>query len=258
MAEQLSLRLDPALPRLPASLRPMLAVATAEPFDSPEFLFEPTWGGRRVFAFVDVARTGEDAGDRRATTAIRVVDEHGLDYVARAPELADLLRNVSATSAVIDGELVVVDRTGRVDTLALGNRLRGQPGAPLVFHAIDLVNLDGRPLFATPLTRRREMLGRVLRGGDNALAVPGIVGEGRALHAAASAAGIAGVTARLRRSPYLPGQRSRMWRFIARTTAGDAGPDDGAPPADDLLPGPEGGGRAPMLALIRTLPLDAD
>jgi ATP-dependent DNA ligase len=251
MVEQLSLRLDPALPRLPAALKHMLPAATTEPFDSPEFLFEPTWGGRRVFAFLDGARGRRESGDRPPHQAIRVVDEHGLDYVPRAPELADLLGAVSASSAVIDGELVVGDRTGRVDSLALGNRLRGRPGAPLVFLAFDIVYLDGRPLFATPLMRRREILGRVLRAGDSALAVPGITGEGRALHGAASAAGIAGVTARLQRSPYLPGQRSRMWRFIARTAAvPEVRPGVEAPPVES--------GRAPMLALIRTLPLDPD
>jgi ATP-dependent DNA ligase len=251
MAEQLSLRLDPALPRLPVSLKPMLAVATAEPFDSPDFLFEPTWGGRRVFVFMDAAGTRDLSGDQRAQNPIRVVDEHGLDYAASVPELADLLGNLAAASAVIDGELVVADRIGRVDTLALGRRLRGQPGAPLVFLAFDIVYLNGRPLFATPLAERRRILGRALRAGENALAVPGIAGEGRALHAAASAAGIAGVTARLQRSPYLPGQRSRMWRFIAGTTSvTGAAADEVTPPADT--------GRAPMLALIRTLPLDAD
>ena len=66
-----------------------------------------------------------------------------------------------------------------------------------------------------PLHRRRDLLRRVLHPGDEVLAVPAIAAEGRALHDAAAAQGIAGVLARQRTSPYLPGTTSRLWRFIA-------------------------------------------
>ena len=59
--------------------------------------------------------------------------------------------------------------------------------------------------------------------------MPAIAAEGRALHAAAAAQGIAGVLARQRTSPYLPGvTTSRLWRFIAvGPTAAAATPDLG-------------------------------
>ena len=49
--------------------------------------------------------------------------------------------------------------------------------------------------------------------------MPAIAAEGRALYEAVVAQGIAGVMARQRSSPYLPGVRSRLWRFIARPGA---------------------------------------
>ena len=55
MSDQLSLRLDAALPNPPATLRPMLARSLPEPFDSPDHLFEPSWGGRRALAIVGPA-----------------------------------------------------------------------------------------------------------------------------------------------------------------------------------------------------------
>lgn len=264
MVDQLSLRLDPDLPRLPTSLRPMLAVPTAEPFDSPEFLFEPAWGGRRVLAFFDPPSTVLRTDDHWRSAAVRMVDEHGLDLVQRAPELEGVRNHLAAASAVLDGELVVVDRSGRADALALASRLRGNPGPPLIFLAFDIVHVNGRPLLAAPLARRREMLRRVLRAGEAALAVPGTVGEGRALNAAASEAGLAGVTARLRRSPYLPGVRSRMWRFIpGRASAAARDIDDRTLTKVDGMPGPPAPpdadhDRTPMIALIRSLPLDSD
>ena len=72
MADQLSLRLEPGTPRLPATMRPMLALTALEPFDSPEHLFEPNWGGTRVLAFIEAA----DGVDR---PPVRIVDEHGRD-----------------------------------------------------------------------------------------------------------------------------------------------------------------------------------
>ena len=64
------------------------------------------------------------------------------------------------------------------------------------------------------------------------------------------AQGIAGVMARQRTSPYLPGVRSRLWRII-ETRARRRG-KSGA--ADDTLPvvGPASG---PVIALISRLPL---
>ena len=53
MTDQLSLRLEADLPRLPVSLRPMLPRTITAPFDSADHLFEPTWGGERTLAFVE-------------------------------------------------------------------------------------------------------------------------------------------------------------------------------------------------------------
>ncbi|HEX7474156.1 MAG TPA: hypothetical protein VF323_13815, partial [Candidatus Limnocylindrales bacterium] len=55
MTDQLSLRFEPGLPRLPTDLRPMLAQTAAEPFDSTGHLFEPSWGGERALAFIEPA-----------------------------------------------------------------------------------------------------------------------------------------------------------------------------------------------------------
>ena len=90
--------------------------------------------------------------------------------------------------------------------------------------------------------------------------MPAIAAEGRALHEAAAAQGIAGVMARQRTSPYLPGVHSRAVAVHRRPApawregAGDAAAsrraleDDSGPPT----------GAAPVLALIRRLPLDED
>jgi bifunctional non-homologous end joining protein LigD len=256
-AEQLSFRLDPALPH-PGDVAPMWPVPRPDAFDSPEHLFEPTWGGHRALAFVGPA-AAPGAG------AVRLVDPTGRDLADRLPELAGLAVRVAARSAVLDGELVVVDAQGRADDDALRARLNGAAGRPVALLVFDILHLDGVWLLRTPLEKRRQALRRVLRPGDEVVVVPAIAGEGIALHDAVSAQGIAGVLARRRTSPYLPGVRSRLWRSIVATGSGGVAPAAGnargeAAPAGSERPdsGEASTGTGPVLALFRRLPFDED
>jgi bifunctional non-homologous end joining protein LigD len=245
MADQLSLRLESdRLPELP-DLRPMLPRPLSEPFDSDQHVFEPWWGGVRALVFVGPA-DAPGGGD------VRVVDADGVDRTAALPELAGTAVRIAARSAVLDGELVVVDAAGRADPAALAERLAGEPGRPAAFLALDLLHLDGRSLLNQPLVRRRETLRKVLRPGDEVVAVPAIATEGRALFEAIVGQGLAGMMARQRQGPYLPGVRSRLWRFIA------AGPGSlpVSEPADALEAPTATSGTAPVLAMLSRLPLD--
>jgi bifunctional non-homologous end joining protein LigD len=250
MAEQLSLRLEPTLPH-PGDVAPMWPTPRADAFDSPAFLFEPTWGGHRALAFIGPsARVGRGAA--------RLVDPAGHELIERLPELAGIAVRVAARSAVLDGELVVVDGQGRADDDALRARLNGSRGRPVAYLVFDLLHLDGRWLLNQPLERRRTALRKVLRPGDEVVVVPAISGEGRALHAAVTAQGVAGVLARRRSSPYLPGVRSMLWRSIP------AGPATPGPTAVEGASARDAGssdegvvtGTAPVLALFRRLPFD--
>jgi bifunctional non-homologous end joining protein LigD len=249
MRDQLSLRLEPeiaTLPNLPDGLRPMLPRPAPEPFDSAAHLFEPAWGGLRALAFIGPAETA-GSGD------VRIVDGNGREVGSMLPELGGMSVRLDARSAILDGELVAVDDAGRADEGELERRIAGKPGRAVAFLAFDLLHVDGRSLLTTPLHRRRELLRKILHPGDEVVAVPAIATEGRALHAAAAAQGIAGVMARQRTSPYLSGVTSRLWRFVpvapvvaagARAAQATLALEDHAPTA-----------AAPVLALISRLPL---
>jgi bifunctional non-homologous end joining protein LigD len=189
------------------------------------------------------------------------VDPSGNELIERLPELAGIAVRVAARSAVLDGELVVVDGQGRADDHALRARLNGGPGRAVAYLVFDLLHLDGRWLLNQPLEKRRSVLRKVLRPGDEVVVVPAIAGEGRALHAAVTAQGVAGVLARRRSSPYLPGVRSTLWRSIP---AGQASPsatdDEGGVRTGDGTPGDpdDATGTAPVLALFRRLPFDEE
>jgi ATP-dependent DNA ligase len=229
----------------------MLARPLPEAFDSADHLFEPMWGGARALALIGPAEI-PGSGD------VVLVAEDGTSGPAPI-ELAGLAARVDARSAVLDGEIVVVDPDGRLDAEELRRRLAGEPGRPLSYLAFDLLNVDGRSLLNLALERRRRLLRQVLRPGDEVVAVPAIAGEGRALFEAVAAQGLHGVRARQRASPYLPGLRSRMWRSVLVADGGmPAGPGSAAAPdgADELGAGLDRKER--VLALIRRLPLDFD
>jgi bifunctional non-homologous end joining protein LigD len=253
-SDQLSMLLEPQLPKLPSGLRPMLARPLPDPFDSEAHLFEPMWGGARALALIGPA-DAPGAGD------VALVAEDG----TRGPaplDLAGLAMRVDARSAVLDGEVVVVDADGRLDRDELARRLSGATGRPLSYLAFDLLHLDGRSLLGLPLDRRRQLLRQILRPGDEAVAVPAIVTEGRALFEAVTGQGLYGVRARQRSSPYLPGVRSRLWRSVAvGGGVGASGVADGTSTELGALGEPvdadDAPGRSePVLALIRRLPLE--
>jgi bifunctional non-homologous end joining protein LigD len=243
MADQLSLRLEAdRLPDLP-DLRPMLPRPLPAPFDSDQHLFEPWWGGERAMVSIGPA-------DRPGAGEVVIRDSTGRDLTAALPELAGLAVRVAARSAILDGELVVVDDAGRADAGELERRLGGDPGRPAAFLAFDLLHLDGLSLIGQPLVKRREALKRILRPCDEVVAVPAIATEGRALFDAIVAQGLAGMMARQRQGPYLPGVRSRLWRFIPAV--------EGSVPAAELAEAPEEptSATAPVLALLSRLPLE--
>ncbi len=247
MADQLSLPLDATADRVPElpELQPMLARPLPEAFDSEEHLFEPWWGGTRALVFIGPADS-EGAGD------VRVVDGDGMDRTAALPELAGTGVRVAARSAILDGELVVVDADGRADAGALAARLDGGAGRPAAFLAFDLLHLDGRSLLNQPLVKRRETLRRILRPGDEVVAVPAIATEGRALFDAIVGQGLAGMMARQRQGPYLPGVRSRLWRFIPAAAGTVTAAELAEAPAEPAATS----ATAPVLAMLSRLPLD--
>ena len=246
MADQLSLRLEADRAGWPGSLRAMVPQPADEPFDDPDTLFEPWWGGERALAYV-----GRDLASDEAPAAaleVRLVSADGVILTERVPEIADLPACLGDRAAILDGTLVAVDEAGRLDEAGLASRLDGRAGPGLAYLVYDLISLDGRSLAGEPLERRRKRLVRLLRPTPSIVLVPMIAGEGRALSAAAAAQGVGWVLARDRRGPYLAGVTSSLWRLIA------VNPDETAPPPEAGSPVPSGA--SPILALIRRLPLD--
>ncbi len=215
---------------LPSFIPPMLATPVDGPFSDPDWLFEMKLDGYRVEAVVD-----------RGT--VRLWTRNHQDAARYFPELAagrpDWLQ---ATSAVVDGEVVAIGADGNADFSLLqdrtgmkglgvhrGDRRAGTdaepdaPRAPLVLQLFDLLYLDGRSLLGVPLEDRKRLLRRVVRDTPSVRYLSHIEADGLDLHAAAEAHGVEGIIAKLRRSTYDPGKRSRAWLKIEDPTRAGAG-----------------------------------
>lgn len=155
-------------------LDPMTAVAGGEPFDDPDWGFEPRWEGTRAFAL---------CGEETALVAA------GGEVVSEAfPDLGSINQQVVALDAVLDG--VVVD------------------GTYVVF---DLVWIDGKDLTGEPLAGRRRTLSEVVVPSARIQLSPLTEAEGVALAGAVSDQGIEGMVAKRLASHYQPGVASPDW-----------------------------------------------
>jgi bifunctional non-homologous end joining protein LigD len=181
---------------MPGFIEPMLATLVAEPFDDPGFLFEVKWDGFRVQA---VVRRGEV----RTWTRGRKDAEGYFGPFLAPPSWID------ADEAIVDGEVVALDRAGEPSFALLGG-LRDR----LVFEAFDLLWLDGDSILERPLEERKALLHARLRDDPRVRYTDHVVGDGLAFYARAVERRLEGILAKDRRSSYLPGQRSRAWRKV--------------------------------------------
>jgi bifunctional non-homologous end joining protein LigD len=193
--------------RLPAVPAPMLATAGPVPTGAG-FAFEFKWDGVRV-----VAAAG---GDR-----IQAMSRNANDVTGSYPELRVLPELLGSHIAVLDGEVVALDETGRARFDLLQLRMHVQrPLAPLLaqvpvlYVVFDVLHLDGRSLLTEPYARRRELLaGLDLDNRSGRVRVPAhqTTVDGQRMLEVARAHHLEGVVAKRLSSRYEPGRRSRSW-----------------------------------------------
>jgi bifunctional non-homologous end joining protein LigD len=195
-------------PAPPPTYEPMMAVLTAEPFDDDEWLFEVKWDGHRC-----LANLGQ---------ATRLTSRTTRDMTAQFPELIDMHRQLAARNAVVDGEIVALDRDGRPSFERMQDRFHRTPEelarnkgrVPVQFLAFDLLWLDGQPLLDLPLAERRARLDEVLVETREIRLSQVVEGNGTDFFDQVRALELEGVVAKRAASPYRPGIRSPDWRKI--------------------------------------------
>jgi bifunctional non-homologous end joining protein LigD len=190
--------------RMPSEIQPMLATLVEKPFSDPEWLFEIKWDGVRAVAFV---RSGKV--ELRSRTGAAITDHY--------PELADLPLRLSASEAILDGEIVALDERGRGDFERLQQRMHvSRPPArlrqqcPVTYYLFDLLYCDGYDLRQAPLVDRKRLLRQLLDPRDPFRYSDHEPERGQELYALAADHGLEGILAKHARSPYVS-RRSPFW-----------------------------------------------
>jgi bifunctional non-homologous end joining protein LigD len=157
----------------------------AAAFDNPDYLFELKYDGFRALLEID-------GGEARLVSRNRNRFRH-LDPLAAA-----LAKRLRVTDAILDGELISADQSGRPIFMDLLRRR-----APASFIAFDLLWLNGEDLRSLPLTERKKRLRRLLRRRFNHLIAEAMTidGRGRALMAAVLKYDLEGVVAKRKADP---------------------------------------------------------
>jgi ATP-dependent DNA ligase len=171
------------------------------PFDDPEWIFEIKHDGFRALALIE---RGDCWFVSRKSHKF-----YGVQELATA-----LAGEVNAEMAVLDGELVVTDDTGRtVFSLVMKRRKQAR------FFAFDLLWLNGEDLRALPLLSRKEKLKRIFPSpSTHALYVDHTKGAGTELYRLACQLDLEGIVAKRADSPYENQAATPPWIEIKNPT----------------------------------------
>ena len=200
---------------MPEAIHPMMATPSDKPFDDPAWLFEIKWDGYRAAAFLEQGK-------------VRLVSRNQNDLTGRFPELHDLPQLVNGKTAILDGEVVALDETGRSSfsliqqRTGIGRHGRQGPTTPeidVLYYVFDLLYLDGYDLRRVPLEQRKELLASIIHAGGPLRYSDHFPG-GISLFAAAKQQGLEGILAKRRASLYQE-RRSPDWLKIKITQTVD-------------------------------------
>lgn len=191
-----------------AAIAPMLATLGTEGSlgEDDDWAFEMKWDGIRAIATI---RNGE----------LTLTSRNGNNLTAAYPELADLIQAVKG-DAVLDGEIVALDKDGRPDFGRLQQRMNltkpaeveaARKKAAATIMLFDALEIDGSSLLKKPYTERRERLAAAVREKGPVRVPPAFDGnEGAAMESSRSLR-LEGVIAKKTDSHYLAGKRSSSW-----------------------------------------------
>jgi bifunctional non-homologous end joining protein LigD len=183
---------------MPHHVRPMLACPVDEPFDHPDWIFEVKWDGYRAVAEISDGQ-------------VRLYSRNKLSFEKRFTPIVDSLQHIGH-DCVIDGEAVVLDDSGKPKFQLIQDYPKS--GGKLIYIVFDLLYLDGHNLEKLPLTRRKEILAKLVEGLPNVSVSEHVAKQGVAFYRAAEEQGLEGIIGKDGTSRYREGIRTRSWLKI--------------------------------------------
>ncbi len=182
------------------SFSPQLAVLAEHAPSGDEWLHEIKYDGYRMLARVQAGK-------------VRLITRNGKDWTAKFPTIAKTLAGLKVESAIVDGEIVVLDAEGRSDFGALQAMIKEKQAIEPAYFAFDLPYCDAVDLRETPLVDRKKRLEELLKRSKLSPRVnlsEHIEGEGSAVIEKACSMSLEGIVSKRADSPYVS-KRDSSW-----------------------------------------------
>lgn len=188
---------------MPEFVPPQLATLVDKPPSGEEWLHELKFDGYRLLCHLQRGQ-------------VRFWTRNENDWTAKFTGLGKAVKTLPVKSAILDGEVVALDASGRASFQRLQQSINKNAGSGLIFHLFDLIYVEGFSLVRTPLRERKQVLAEliqpldergVLRYSDH------IEGSGAQFFKEACKLGIEGIVSKLANSMY-ESTRSRNWLKI--------------------------------------------
>src|SRR5256714_13038175 len=135
---------------LPDFIPPQLATLVSEAPAGDDWLHELKFDGYRMVCHLQRGKS-------------RFWSRNQKDWTEKFPNLSKALKALPVTAAILDGEVVVVDKAGRSSFQKLQQSMKGG-AVTFVFQIFDLIYLDGYNLTRVPLRERKALLEELLAG----------------------------------------------------------------------------------------------
>ncbi|MFA6170286.1 MAG: non-homologous end-joining DNA ligase [Candidatus Margulisiibacteriota bacterium] len=183
----------------PHKVRPMLATAAGKPFDNDDWIFEVKWDGYRAIAEI-------------SPNNVLLYSRNQRSLADKFPGIVESLKKLKF-NAVLDGEVVAVDKTGKPVFQLLQDYRRRVPGR-LIYYVFDILFYQNRDLTGLELRKRKELLKQVLPDDARVRYAEHVKKDGVSFFKAVKKQGLEGIVAKHAKSRYQAGVRSKLWLKI--------------------------------------------
>jgi bifunctional non-homologous end joining protein LigD len=184
--------------KLPAFVAPQLATLVKEAPAGDEWVHELKFDGYRMLCRIDRGK-------------VTFWSRNEKEWTAKFLNVVDAVKSLPLTTAILDGEIVMVDAQGHSSFQNLQRAMRKSATSAFVYEVFDLIYLDGYDLTRVPLTQRKRLLEDLCAGSSSTIRYSEhLEGNGDAFFKHACEYGIEGIVSKLADSTY-DSTRSRSW-----------------------------------------------
>lgn len=182
---------------LKSFVKPMLASPGAKIFNDKNWIYEFKYDGYRALANIDSGH-------------VELYSRNGISLNHKFKLVYEELMAIDHT-AILDGEIVILDKKGLPQFSALQNYDEKSSKGILMYYIFDLLHLNGHDTIELPLLNRKQLLKSLIQDSAHITYCDHVEALGITVFEKALAMGMEGVIAKKSTSAYDPNLRTSQW-----------------------------------------------